>query len=84
MANEISNKAIEHGVKGTPVTLRVTTIGGIETKEDSYKYRVPLMDREGNTRTIVAYGIEQITNEISNINTINMNKLFNRKKYARS
>ena len=76
------NKAIEHGFKGTPVTLRVTTIGGIETKEDLYKYRVPLMDREGNTRTIVAYGIEQITNEISNINTINMNKLFNVKNMS--
>ena len=30
------NKAIEHGLKGTPVTLRIITIGGIERKEDSF------------------------------------------------
>ena len=71
------SKAIEYGLKGTPVTLRVTTIGGVETIEDSYKYRVPLIDREGKTRIIVAYGIERITNDISEVNTCNMNKLFN-------
>ena len=71
------NKAIEHGFKGTPVTLRATTIGGIERNEDSYKYGIPLIDCEGKIRIIVAYGIEKITTEISNINTGHMNKLFN-------
>ena len=55
----------------------MTTIGGIERSEDSYKYRIPLIDCEGKIRIIVAYGIEKITNEISNINTGHMNKLFN-------
>ena len=72
----LKSKAIAHGFKGTPVTLCVTMIGGIERREDSYRYRVPLIDREGKIRTIVAYGIEIITNDISSINVYEVNKLF--------
>ena len=66
----LKSKAIAHGFKGTPVTLCVTMIGGVERREDSYRYRVPLIDREGKVRTIVAYGIERITNNISSINKL--------------
>ena len=51
-------------------------IGGVKGREDSYRYRVPFIDREGKVRTIVAYGIERITNNISSINIYEVNKLF--------
>ena len=53
------------------------TIGGIERREDSYKYRISLIDCEGKIITIVGYGIEKIMNEILNVNTGYVNKLFN-------
>ena len=70
------NKAIKHGLRGTPVTLRLITIGGIERKEDSFRYTVPLIDLDGRVRNIVAYGIERITNDICDVYLENMQEIF--------
>ena len=71
-----NNKAIEHGLKGTPVTLRIITVGGIERKENSFRYLVPLIDVEGRVRNIVAYGINCITNDLVDISLNNIKEKF--------
>ena len=68
-------KAIELGLKGTPVLLNVTTVGGVERKENSHKYQVPLINQNGQIKVINAYSMEKITNEISSINISTIKKL---------
>ena len=61
----LNSKAKLHKLKGIPVSLTITTVGGVEKKECSRKYRVPLIDSKGCIRYVMAYGINRITSDIS-------------------
>ena len=74
----ITNTAAKtFGLRGLPVTLTITTVGGDVKKVYSNKYHVPLIDRNGNVKTVLAYGIERITGDISSISVEKLSILFN-------
>lgn len=80
-----NSKAQELKLKGIPITLNITTVGGIERKESSNKYNVPLMDTNGCIRIICAYGINHITKNISDVNREHVDHILNsdEKEYFR-
>ena len=72
----IRNSKVELKLKGTPVTLNITTAGGVQRKEYSKKYNVPLIDKKGHRQMVTAYGIDKVMNDISSINTEELRCLF--------
>ncbi|KAJ8019238.1 hypothetical protein HOLleu_42307 [Holothuria leucospilota] len=62
--------------KGSPVRIQMTKVGGTTETVDSLKYRVPHIDKEGNTVNIEAYGIECVTAKVSNKDLTHLAKLF--------
>ncbi|KAJ8032137.1 hypothetical protein HOLleu_25575 [Holothuria leucospilota] len=62
--------------KGSPVKIQMTKVGGTTETVDSLKYRVPLIDKEGNTVNIEAYGIECVTAKVANKDLAHLAKLF--------
>ncbi|KAJ8033541.1 hypothetical protein HOLleu_23814 [Holothuria leucospilota] len=62
--------------KGSPVRIQMTKVGGTTETVDSLKYRVPLIDKEGNTVNIEAYGIECLTAKVANKDLTHLAKLF--------
>ena len=65
------------GLVGSPVKLNVTTVRGIEQSIDSHRYNFVILDKLGRKYKMVAYGIDHITNEISDIKIDGMIHLFN-------
>ena len=55
-----NSKACELKLKGTPVPLNITTVEGVQRKEYSKKYNVPLIDKKGHRRMVTAYGIDKV------------------------
>ena len=49
-------------LKGTPVTMNITTVGGVEQKNALFRYQVPLLDKNNHVKIITAYGIDVIAN----------------------
>ena len=65
------------GLSGSSVKLNVTTVRGIEQSIESHKYNVVLIDKQGKKYKIIVYGIDNITNEISDIKVEKIIHLFN-------
>ena len=73
----ITNKrAKAEKLKGEKVELSVTKVGGIKEKLQSHKYKLALIDLEGNEVHFDVYGIDKITDDVQNIDVSYIAKLF--------
>ena len=70
------DKAKAEKLQGKDVELSIVTVGGKVEKLASKKYLLPLVDNEGITVNIVAYGIEKITSDIPDVNIDGIIQLF--------
>ena len=64
------------GLRGAPIKVSITKVGGVTEEIDSFRYSVPLTDRQGYVVHILAYGIDRITADIEDINTQSVVGLF--------
>ncbi|XP_038055192.1 uncharacterized protein LOC119727399 [Patiria miniata] len=64
------------GLRGTPARVSITKVGGVTEEIDSFRYAVPLVDGQGYTVNIFAYGIDRITADIENIDVHRVPSLF--------
>ena len=69
-------KANELGLSGNPINLNVTTVRGIKQTVHSHEYHFDIIDKRGKSYKMTAYGIDNITNEISEIKIDNIIHLF--------
>ena len=65
------------GLSGSPIRLNVTTVRGMEQTIESHKYSTALIDKNGKKYKLDVYGIDSITNEISDIRVDKIIHLFN-------
>ena len=70
------------GLRGTPIKVSITKVGGVTEEIDRFRYSVPLTDRQGYIVHILAYRIDRITADIENINTQCCGTLHGRKPGA--
>jgi hypothetical protein len=63
-------------LSGQEITLSVTKVGNVTEFVQSKEYILPLTDINGNTWTIKAYGMEEVTTDISNIDISKVARLF--------
>ena len=70
------SKAKEQNLKGKKVDLSIIKIGAQDEKINTMKYILPLIDAQGQTVHIEAYGIDQITSDIESVSTENLANLF--------
>ena len=69
-------KARELNLKGKAVKLSVVKVGGETEEIDSYKYRLNLIDRNGEIVPFEVYGINRISTIIKEINIEGVAQLF--------
>ena len=69
ISNEMAKRLC---LNGKPVKLCVTVAGGGKKSINSAKYAVPIFDMCNNRRNIIAYGIDVITTEISEIHNASL------------
>ena len=62
-----NSKAREQNLKGKKVDLSIIKIGAQDEKINTMKYTLPLIDAQGQTVHIEAYGIDQITSDIESV-----------------
>ena len=65
------------GLSGSPVRLNVMTARGMQQTIESHKYSTVLIDNKGKKYKLNVYGIDSITNEISDIRVDKIIHLFN-------
>ena len=70
------SKAKEENLRGTPIQLTITKVGGKEEKLVSRRYQVPLLNQYGKTVLIEAYGIDKITSDIQNVSIDGLEHIF--------
>ncbi|XP_068696959.1 uncharacterized protein [Montipora foliosa] len=71
-----NSKAKEQNLKGKKVDLSIIKIGAQDEKINTMKYILPLVDAQGQTVHIDAYGIDKITSDIESVSTENLANLF--------
>ena len=71
-----SRKAEELNLLGKPTYLSLIKVGGLPELTPSYEYNVPLRQENGKVTTIKAFGIEEISSEIKEINIDGVKHLF--------
>ena len=71
-----NNKAKSEKFKGEKVELSIVKVGGRTERLQSHKYRIPLIDLDGNEVHFDVYGIEKITNNVQNVDVSYIAKLF--------
>ena len=71
-----NSKAKEHNLKEKKVDLSIIKIGAQDEKINTMKYILPLVDAQGQTVHIDAYGIDKITSDIESVSTENLANLF--------
>lgn len=67
--NDFANEA---GLQGTDIIMEITTVGGNQTTLHTKMYVVELVTTEGKTEKLLAYGINEISSEISAIQINNI------------
>ena len=70
------DKAKQLRLKGRPIYLTITKVGGDSEKNNSYVYQVPLRDRSGITHYFEAYGVKKISSKVNKIDTGKVLHLF--------
>ena len=63
-------------MSGQEIALSVSKVGNVTEFVQSKEYILPLTDINGNTWTIKAYGMEEVTTDISNIDISKVARLF--------
>jgi hypothetical protein len=63
-------------LSGQEIALSVSKVGNVTEFVQSKEYILPLTDINGNTWTIKAYGMEEVTTDISNIDISKVARLF--------
>ena len=71
-----NSTAKEQNLKGKKVDLSIVKIGAQDEKINTMKYILPLVDAQGQTVHIEAYGIDQITSDIESVSTENLVQMF--------
>ncbi|XP_071944795.1 uncharacterized protein [Antedon mediterranea] len=81
-ASLVTNKSARAAkLKGQPVKIAITKIGGLTEEIDSFHYIVPLIDKQGSVINISAYGIDQITSNIECIAVQHVVGLFSKVRF---
>ena len=71
-----NSKAKEQNLKGKKVDLSIINIRAQDEKINMMKHILPLVDAQGQTVHIEAYGIDQITSDIESVSADNLANLF--------
>ena len=69
-------KARAENLKGIKTQLSIVKVGGESETVDTFKYKLPLIDKQGKTIVFEAYGINKITSPIPSVNIKGISKLF--------
>ena len=64
------------GLENVPVTITIKGVGNIPQTAHTKQYTVPLVDNFGNTLFIKAFGMDEITDTINDINERNLSEIF--------
>ncbi|KAK4304585.1 hypothetical protein Pmani_023464 [Petrolisthes manimaculis] len=64
------------GLRGKDVSLTITKVGNSTEQLDSKIYKVPITDLTGTEWTIEACGINEITSDITEVDTAFIARLF--------
>ena len=72
-----SRKAKELGLVGKPVTLSMTTVGGVKKVQQTIQYKLTLIDENSKRVEIDVIGLDKISNNITKIDLEPFLKLFN-------
>ena len=73
----ISHEAARRlGLKGTSINLSITKVGNTTEHISSKEYTLPLTDENGKVWNIPAYGMQEVTTDIEEVNTTNVAGLF--------
>ena len=70
------DKANELGLEGEAVNLAVTKVGGKTEEINSYRYTLPLQNKNGGYAKFVVYGIDKISIPVKAIDISPIKKLF--------
>lgn len=62
------DKAKAEKLHGTPLEISLVKVGGKKEKINSRKYKLPLIDLQGETTFVKVCKIDKITTDIQNIN----------------
>ena len=69
-------KARAGNLKGIKAQLSIIKVGGESETVDTFKYKLPLIDKQGKAIVFDVYGIDKITSPIPSIDTQGISKLF--------
>ena len=69
-------KARAENLKGIKTQLSIIKVGGESETVDTFKYKLPLIDKQGKTIVFDAYGIDKITSPIPSVDLKGISKLF--------
>ena len=69
-------KARAENLKGIKTKLSIIKVGGESENVDTFKYKLPLIDKQGKTVVFDVYGIDKITSPIPAVNIKGISKLF--------
>ncbi|KAL9955853.1 hypothetical protein ACROYT_G037242 [Oculina patagonica] len=69
-------KARAENLKGIKTQLSIIKVGGESENVDTFKYKLPLIDKQGKTVVFDVYGIDKITSPIPAVNIKGISKLF--------
>ena len=72
-----NEKAREERLKGTRIDLSIVKVGGANEKLPTYKYKLPLIDEQGQEVLFNVYGIGKITSDIQAVNLDGVTNLLN-------
>ena len=69
-------KARAENLKGIKTQLSIIKVGGESETVDTFKYKLPLIDKQGKTVVFNVYGIDKITSPIPAVDIKGISKLF--------
>ncbi|XP_068692645.1 uncharacterized protein [Montipora foliosa] len=69
-------KARAENLKGIKAQLSIIKVGGESETVDTFKYKLPLIDKQGKAIVFDVYGIDKITSPIPSIDIQGISKLF--------
>ena len=69
-------KARAENLKGIKTQLSIIKVGGESETVDTFKYKLPLIDKQGKTIVFDVYGIDKITSPIPSVDLKGISRLF--------
>ena len=71
----LNSAAKRLGLKGEAVVMEITTVTGV-VKTDSHVYIVTILDREGNSHNVKAFGLDKLNGKIEKVDVDGVKTLF--------